>query len=138
MTQVFWTTERELLLRQLWADGQPASQIAGAIGQTRNSIIGKAHRLGLPRREKPKSMFKQNPRKKHGDPKAKPPVPVGRPGPVSREKPGISILELNSNSCRQVIGVGKDGLARYCGKQVKPTKWCCEDHYGINYYQGYR
>jgi len=50
-----WTPELENELRALWASGKPASQIAALMGDglTRNSIIGKAHRLGLARRRSP-------------------------------------------------------------------------------------
>lgn len=48
-----WTLEREQSLASLWADGFSASQIAARIGGSRNSIIGKAHRLGLTSRVTP-------------------------------------------------------------------------------------
>lgn len=46
-----WTQEREDLLRKLWLQGLSASQIAYVMsGITRNAVIGKAHRMGLPKR----------------------------------------------------------------------------------------
>jgi len=43
-----WTDERVELLKQMWADGKSASQIAKELGSvTRNAVIGKVHRLGL-------------------------------------------------------------------------------------------
>jgi len=44
-----WTEEREQKLRKLWEKGYTASQIAEMLGEgtTRNSVIGKAHRLKL-------------------------------------------------------------------------------------------
>ena len=43
-----WTDERVVLLRELWAQGLSASQIAARLGGvSRNAVIGKAHRLGL-------------------------------------------------------------------------------------------
>ena len=46
-----WTDERIELLTKLWAEGHSASQIAGRLGGvTRNAVIGKVHRLGLPGR----------------------------------------------------------------------------------------
>ena len=46
-----WTDERVELLKKLWADGLSASQIATKLGEvTRNAVIGKVHRLGLPGR----------------------------------------------------------------------------------------
>lgn len=47
-----WTDERVELLKSSWAEGLSASQIAAQLGDpvTRNSVIGKVHRLGLPGR----------------------------------------------------------------------------------------
>ena len=43
-----WTDERVELLKNLWAEGLSASQIAAELGGiTRNAVIGKVHRLGL-------------------------------------------------------------------------------------------
>lgn len=43
-----WTDGRTELLKKLWADGLSASRIAAQLGGvTRNSVIGKVHRLGL-------------------------------------------------------------------------------------------
>ena len=52
-----WTPEREDKLKELWKKGHTASQIANLIpGTTRNSIIGKAHRLNLEARAKSKKI----------------------------------------------------------------------------------
>jgi GcrA cell cycle regulator len=62
-----WIIDRVELLKKLWADGLSASQIAAELGGiSRNSVIGKVHRLGLagrtkrptasmPRQRKPRS-----------------------------------------------------------------------------------
>ena len=43
-----WTGERIALLRSMWIDGRPASEIAKALGEvTRNAVMGKINRLGL-------------------------------------------------------------------------------------------
>ena len=52
-----WTPEKEDKLKELWKKGHTASQIATLIpGTTRNSIIGKAHRLKLEARVKSKKI----------------------------------------------------------------------------------
>ena len=52
---VVWDSVLIEQLRSLWAEGKSASQIAETLGPrfTRNSIIGKAHRLKLEKRRKP-------------------------------------------------------------------------------------
>ena len=47
-TRTEWTDDKVLTLRTMWSRGQPALQIARAIGVSRGAILGKAHRLGLP------------------------------------------------------------------------------------------
>lgn len=48
-----WTDERVETLKELWAEGKSASQIAKEMGGvTRNAVIGKVHRLGLSNRAK--------------------------------------------------------------------------------------
>lgn len=46
----WWTHEREKELRKLWAEGHSCSKIGEKMGNTRNAIIGKVHRLRLPER----------------------------------------------------------------------------------------
>jgi GcrA cell cycle regulator len=51
-----WTDDRVELLKKLWSDGLSASQIAVELGGiSRNSVIGKVHRLGLSGRAKSQS-----------------------------------------------------------------------------------
>ncbi len=49
-----WTEERIDTLRKMWNSGLTATQIAEELGGvSRNAVIGKAHRLGLPSRPSP-------------------------------------------------------------------------------------
>lgn len=57
----FWTDDRITVLRQLWNLGVVTREIALALGTTKNAVIGKADRLGLPRREQKNQ---QSPRRK--------------------------------------------------------------------------
>ncbi|WP_038035554.1 GcrA family cell cycle regulator [Thermopetrobacter sp. TC1] len=47
-----WTEDRVVLLKKLWMEGLSASEIAKELGNniSRNAVIGKVHRLGLPAR----------------------------------------------------------------------------------------
>lgn len=48
-----WTAKRVRQLATLWSEGLSASQIAAELhcGLTRNAVIGKVHRIGLPERK---------------------------------------------------------------------------------------
>lgn len=51
-----WTPEQDVLLKRYWCEGLSCSQVARALiadgcpVRTRNAIIGRVHRLGLPKR----------------------------------------------------------------------------------------
>ncbi|TAW06958.1 hypothetical protein ELI25_29630 (plasmid) [Rhizobium ruizarguesonis] len=47
-----WTDESVRLLKYLWDARFSASEIAQAVGQSRNAVIGKVHRLQLKGRDK--------------------------------------------------------------------------------------
>lgn len=51
----WWTPEREERLRYYWSAGVPARLIGVRLGATKNSVIGKANRLGLAPRNMPAS-----------------------------------------------------------------------------------
>ena len=48
-----WTALEIDVLRRLWDAGKSASTIGREIGRTKNSVIGKVHREGLPSRPSP-------------------------------------------------------------------------------------
>ena len=70
-----WTEERIETLKKMWDSGMTATQIAEELGGvSRNAVIGKAHRLGLPSRPSPV---------KPNEPKAEPaPRPAPAPAPA--------------------------------------------------------
>lgn len=54
MTDNHWTPERIDELRRYWSEGLSLSGIAKAMGNlNRNQVVGKAHRLNLPKRPSP-------------------------------------------------------------------------------------
>ena len=54
MTVRPWTAADDRLLRQLWAEHKPTAQITPHFpGRSRNSILGRAGRLGLEKRGNP-------------------------------------------------------------------------------------
>ncbi len=64
MTRDTWTPDRIEILKSLWGEGLSAGQIAQALGSvmSRNSVIGKAHRLGLEARLIPKGFRQKKPK----------------------------------------------------------------------------
>ena len=48
-----WDTEKLDKLKKLWEKGVPITKIGDELGVSRNAIAGKAHRLGLPKRNYP-------------------------------------------------------------------------------------
>lgn len=48
-----WSDELITDLRFLWKKGHSASLIAKTLGLTKNQVIGKVHRVGLPPRQSP-------------------------------------------------------------------------------------
>ena len=53
MRQFDWSPEAIAQLTQLWNEGLSTAQIGLRIGVTKNSVVSKAHRVGLPERPSP-------------------------------------------------------------------------------------
>lgn len=48
-----WDTTTDARLRKLWTEGHSTAEIGRRMGCTKNAVIGRAHRLDLPKRVKP-------------------------------------------------------------------------------------
>lgn len=59
-----WTSDSEQQLRELWAQGKPASVCAALLHTTRNAVIGKVSRLQLPQRPTDRPRLPPRPRKR--------------------------------------------------------------------------
>lgn len=146
-----WTIERIDLLTTLWADGLSCSQIARELdcGLTRNAVIGKVTRLGLPRRtagaanrvETPKRPRKERPQGRTVRRKARRAeqpedvidrVDIGSLHAYETAPPldgflGIPLLDLKPNQCRYPRGEGAATL--FCGKPSLPdSSYCTSCH----------
>ncbi len=54
-----WDDLKLKKLQDLWKQGHPISKIGEMLGVSRNSVAGKAHRMGLPKRTSPISSSKK-------------------------------------------------------------------------------
>ena len=54
-----WDDLKLKKLEDLWSQGHPISKIGEMLGVSRNSVAGKAHRMGLAKRTSPISQKKQ-------------------------------------------------------------------------------
>src|SRR5262245_66652669 len=85
-----WTDELIDRLKVLWAEGLSATQIAAELKGakfTRMSVLGKVHRLKLPKRKERQQPDKPYIRKRRGNGVPKPPAPPPRPRPPSPPEP---------------------------------------------------
>ncbi|MXN66229.1 GcrA cell cycle regulator [Stappia sp. GBMRC 2046] len=157
-----WTPEREDLLKKLWLQGLSASQIARTMDCfTRNAIIGKAHRLNLPKRSpvarsgpKPRrlrakpslarigSMAKASPRlpgqHREGPLRAERslgfgPVALERGSDLSLQETHSTLMELKHNTCKWPIGDPGDPDFHFCSQNAEGGKSYCEFHHRLAY-----
>jgi GcrA cell cycle regulator len=141
-----WTDARVATLTELWTGGHSAAVIARKLGEvTRNAVIGKAHRLGLPGRasrarqgcHRAASVFAarrgaRRPRRNHAQARtARPPrsSPVRKthhpelgPAPVQP----VTVETLAADSCRWPEGDPKLSGFHFCGriKQAGSVPYC--------------
>ncbi len=117
-----WNSARVDLLKTLWADGLPANQIAAKLGEvTRNAVIGKAHRLGLPGRK----TTSRTPRPRRTSPLCKPAFIRPRPVPPLDLPPAsaalmLSVSQLADGMCHWPVGDPRSLSFGFCGNRTAP------------------
>lgn len=132
-----WTDERIALLKKLWSEGLSTRLIAAELGgMPRNTVCGKVHRLGLPKRPSPIR------KKAEPTPKAErlilpPPLkPDNHPTQVRtikrvKESKPVTIWDVQPGQCRWPNdGSVLDGTFRYCGAKAPQWPAClyCATH----------
>lgn len=125
----YWSDDRTALTVKMWQEGCSASQIAERLGGvTRNAVIGKVHRLKLPKRV---------------DPNKEPAIAQRARAARLRGSRRIKIDPRSSASddplggdagCRFICGpVG----APACGRELHKRSYC-RDHFALCYQVGTR
>ena len=120
-----WTPDESRICSELWGMGVSAGRIAIALGHkyTRNAVIGKVKRMGLPQRNADMNRFKSGARMAPKPPKPKPPV-------VLPDEPQV-LGEPNDfprNGCLWIPGHTGPGF-RCCGHPRHANSTYCGHHH---------
>ncbi len=117
-----WTDARLDILRRLWAEGLVIDVIAERLGVTRNSIVGKAHRLKLPGRPSP--IKRGGPPRIRVDRLKPKTAPKAEPPPKAIEV-AISVRVMGGEPCCWPIGEPGRPSFRFCEQPtVRPSSYC--------------
>lgn len=108
MSTLDWTPERIAALIALWNESLSTSEIGNRLGITKNAVIGKVHRLGLPQRR-----------------------PTQKPEPVAANV--IKLEALSANMCSWPLGNPGEVTFHFCGEETVPGKPYCSTHCAIAY-----
>ena len=139
-----WTDQMVEDLRQMWIEGLTANEIAKKLGVSKNSIVGKVHRLCLTARP--------SPIKRKEDEISPETIPVAENMPIVEELAvqenvtpeqventsclnplGIKLVNLDSHTCRWPLGDPRDEDFGFCGKKVRAGQTYCDEHSALAY-----
>ncbi|MDA1311423.1 MAG: global cell cycle regulator GcrA-like protein [Proteobacteria bacterium] len=105
-----WTEERLGNLTRLWAEGLSITQIGLAIGLSRNAVVGKVHRMGLPKRQSPIVRSDK---------------PVE---PKRRKLSPLTVADWDRNKCCWPIGDPRASDFHFCGDKIREGRPYCASH----------
>ena len=118
-----WTPDRIKILMALWAEGISTLEIGRRLGVTKNSVVGKVHRLGLPKRQSPISSSPRTPRV------TKPTTPIRiRPQTVPISANMVKMEKLTTGMCKWPEGEPGHEDFRFCGQPAIENKPYCAIH----------
>ena len=120
-----WDEDKLNKLRKLWDSGLPITKIGNEIGVSRNAIAGKAHRMGLPKRNSPIS--------KSGDPRKNQKSNNLENSKALPLKIMLRDVEWSRNRCCWPIGDPKLPGFSFCGTSIFPGRPYCEEHSNLAY-----
>ena len=120
-----WTEQRLEMLKSLWNEGLSISQIGQKLGVTRNAVAGKAHRLGLPKRQSPISVSSITARikaKKNEEEASELPLRLA-----------LRKINWSRSKCVWPSGDPKTTDFSFCGETIEPGKPYCHEHCVLAY-----
>lgn len=126
-----WTPAENDKLRELWEAGMSSAEIGRQIGKTKNSVVSRAHRIGLSSRPSPIKRDASG---------LKAPLPRGgKTTTVVRRKPaprkplpkptapeigdGVEGVGGKLGCCQWIVGEPAGTRTRYCGRPSSGP-WC--------------
>ncbi len=148
-----WTPDVIAHLRTLWAEGHSTAEIGRRMGISKNAVVGKAHRLGLPPRpspilgkgigERPRTRERIRP----GDPRLPPlhsvadgtpprplpPVAPAKPAAPARPAAPALVRPVSRGLCCWPIGDPGTRGFRTCDAPPQPRKPYCAEHAEVAY-----
>ena len=125
MDNSVWDEDKLNKLNALWDEGLPITKIGNILGVSRNAIAGKAHRMGLPKRNSPIS--------KSGDPRKNQMKTIQDNIKELPLKILLRDVEWSRNRCCWPIGDPKLPGFSFCGISIIPGRPYCEEHSSLAY-----
>ncbi|MDA0228730.1 MAG: global cell cycle regulator GcrA-like protein [Proteobacteria bacterium] len=119
-----WTPERIAEVTRLWSEGLTTAEIGKIVGITKNAVVGKAHRLGLPARPSPIR------RQGVGSSAVAAPRPVAK---VLVKLVRQIALSTSGACCKWPFGHPGEENYHFCGNPALANKPYCPEHYQIAY-----
>lgn len=135
-----WTDERIAELERLWATGASTAEIGRQIDVTKNAVVGKVHRLGLPGRPSPIRRDVggvKRPGQSHTGPSHTGPSHTGQESQaVSRQADQVvreaprrpAVIDLHAPPCQWPFGHPGDEDFHFCGAPVLASRPYCPEH----------
>ena len=151
-----WTAETVAHLRTLWTEGHSTAEIGRRMGISKNAVVGKAHRLGLPPRpspiqgkgtsERPRTRARIRPdgpslpplrpvaesAPSHPAADSSPPHPWTAPPADQPAVPAVARPISREPCCWPIGEPGTRGF-RTCDAPAQPRKPYCAEHVGVAY-----
>lgn len=136
-----WTKRRIEALKILWAEGNSATKVAHALGNTtRNAVIGKVHRLGISDRKKLRENLIEEALKKGRSNTGANDKPVSAASLSKAEKKAVTsmfplpveagkaatVLTLRGSMCKWPIGDPEDRRFAFCGRKATRGPYCTQ------------
>ncbi|MFC1732259.1 GcrA family cell cycle regulator [candidate division KSB1 bacterium] len=122
-----WTPDLVISLTRYWEEGVPSSEIGRRLGITKNAAVGKAHRLGLKKRQSPvrtPPAIAANPRGSGVDVKSAQVSPVV----TTPNSKGVDLFGLTEKNCHWPEGEPGTSEFYFCGEPAVPDKPYCGAH----------